>query len=427
MIDIKELRKDADAFKQSLSSRRFDMAVVDQILALDQKKREVQYEVETLRAQKNAVSKEIGASAPADRPARIQAMKEVGDKLKGLEEDLERLEQETNQKLVLIPNPAHSSVPSEAGEAGGEIIRLHGEKPTFDFPVKDHVDVAEKLGVLEVPRASRLSGSRFSYLMGDLVHLQFGLVRFAMDILANSGFLPVIPPVMVREKAMYGTGFFPADANEIYKMEGEDLYLVGTSEVPLAGLHMDEIVQEEVLPLRYAGYSSCFRREAGTYGKDTRGMFRVHQFDKVEMFSFCHPDRSVEEHDWLLSIQEEILRKLGFHYRVINIVASDLGYPAAKKYDLEAWLPGQNAFREVTSCSNCTDYQARRLNSRLKGEKGTRVLHTLNGTAIALGRTMIAILENFQEKDGTVRLPACLEPYMPRGLERLVPGRGIRA
>lgn len=427
MIDIRELRKDVEAFKATLRSRRLDLAVIDQILELDQKKREVQFEVESLRAQKNTVSKEIGSAAPADRTAKILAMKEVGDKLKALEGDLEKLEQETNQKLILIPNPAHSSVPVEAGEAGGEIIKLHGEMPKFDFPPKDHLDVAEPLGLLEIPRASRLSGSRFSYLMGDLVHLQFGLVRFAMDILSGHGFLPVIPPVMVREKAMYGTGFFPADANEIYKMEGEDLYLVGTSEVPLAGLHMDEMLPEEVLPLRYAGYSSCFRREAGTYGKDTRGMFRVHQFDKVEMFSFCHPDKSVEEHDWLLSVQEEILKKLGFHYRVINIVASDLGYPAAKKYDLEAWLPGQNAFREVTSCSNCTDYQARRLNSRLKGEKGTRVLHTLNGTAIALGRTMIAILENFQEKDGTVRLPSCLSPYLPRGLEKLTPGRGIKA
>jgi seryl-tRNA synthetase len=263
-------------------------------------------------------------------------------------------------------------------------------------------------------RAGKVSGSRFVYLKGDLVFLQFALVQFALQKLAANGFRPVVPPVLVRDEAMYGTGFFPTDLQQVYRIESDDLNLVGTSEVSLAALHMDEILSEESLPVRYVGYSSCFRREAGAAGKDTRGMFRVHQFDKVEMFSFCHPDRSGEEHDFMRSLEEEVLRDLGLPYRAVNIAAGDLGASAAKKYDLEAWIPSQGRYREVTSCSNCTDYQARRLKTRAKGKDGPPLLvHTLNGTVVALGRTMIAIMENYQRADGSIGVPELLRPFLP--------------
>jgi seryl-tRNA synthetase len=266
-------------------------------------------------------------------------------------------------------------------------------------------------------RGARTSGSRFAYLKGDLVFLQFALVQFALGKLASKGFRPVVVPVLVRDEAMYGTGFFPTDMQQVYRVEADGLNLVGTSEVPLAALHMDEILDEADLPVRYVGYSSCFRREAGAAGKDTRGIFRVHQFDKVEMFSFCAPDKSREEHDFMRSIEEELLQDLVLPYRAVNIAAGDLGAPAAKKYDLEAWLPTQGRYREVTSCSNCTDYQARRLKVRAKGDKSPYLVHTLNGTVVALGRTMIAIMENYQTEDGTVRVPAVLRPFMPAGME----------
>ncbi|MEO8424667.1 MAG: serine--tRNA ligase, partial [Actinomycetota bacterium] len=298
----------------------------------------------------------------------------------------------------------------------------HGEPTAFDFEPRDHVALGELLGVLDIERAVRTSGSRFVYLLGDIVLLQFALVRHALDILMARGFTPVIPPVLVREEALYGTGFLPTEAVNIYKTEQDDLYLVGTSEVPLAALHMDEILDEEILPRRYAGYSTCFRREAGTYGKDLGGMFRVHQFDKVEMFSFSTPESSWDELELLVSVEEEILGSLEFPYRVVNIAAGDLGGSAAKKYDIEAWLPGQGRYRELTSCSNYTDYGARRARTRMRRTGGgVEVLHTLNGTATAIGRTLIAIMENHQQADGSVALPAKLHPYLPESVRVLTP------
>jgi seryl-tRNA synthetase len=275
--------------------------------------------------------------------------------------------------------------------------------------------------MLDTDRGSRTSGSRFVYLLGDLVYLEFALVRHALDILVERGFTPVVPPVLVREEAMYGTGFLPTDAANIYVTREDDLYLVGTSEVPLAAYHMGEIVEEGDLPIRYAGFSTCFRREAGSYGKDLGGMFRVHQFDKVEMFSFTRPEASREEHVFLLSLEEEILSNLEIPYRVVNIAVGDLGGAAAKKYDIEAWLPGQEKYREMTSCSNCTDYQARRLETRTRRPEGNVVVHTLNGTATAVGRTIIAILENHQRADGSVELPKALWPYLPETSRVLEP------
>jgi seryl-tRNA synthetase len=303
-----------------------------------------------------------------------------------------------------------------------EIRRNHDEPPAFDFAPKDHVELGRILGVLDVDRGARTSGSRFVYLLGDLVFVQFALMRHAMDLLTEEGFTPAIPPVLVREEAMYGTGFLPTDAVNLYRTRDDDLYLVGTAEVPLAAFHLGEIVDESTLPMHYAGYSTCFRREAGSYGKDLGGMFRVHQFDKVEMFAFTTPETSWEEHERMVSIEERIIGNLEIPYRVVNVAAGDLGGSAAKKYDIEGWLPGQGRYRELTSCSNTTDYQARRMQTRVRRADGSvEVLHTLNGTATAIGRTLIAILENHQRADGSVELPAALGPYLPDRVRVLQP------
>jgi seryl-tRNA synthetase len=290
------------------------------------------------------------------------------------------------------------------------VVKLVGERPQFDFEPRDHLELAS--GWIDVDRAARTSGSRFAYLLGDVALLWQSIQRLAIAHLSQNGFMLVMPPVMVREDAMYGTGFFPTDRQSIYRLADDELYLVGTSEVPLAAFHQREILSEAELPVRYVGLSACFRREAGAAGRDTRGIFRTHQFEKVEMFSFCHPDRSWDEHELMLRLEEEIAQTLGLHYRVVNIAAGDLGASAAKKYDIEVWLPGQQRYRELTSCSNCTDYQARRLQTRYRPEDGSpRVLHTLNGTAVTSSRTVIAVLETHQQADGTVAVPEALQRH----------------
>jgi seryl-tRNA synthetase len=312
--------------------------------------------------------------------------------------------------LLEVPNLPHPSAPLGDSEEDAEVLRHVGEKPAFDFEPRDHLALAG--GWIDMDRGVRTSGSRFAYLLGDVARLWLGIQRFAIDRLAERGFTLVLPPVMVREEAMYGTGFFPTDRQSIYGLSDDDLFLVGTSEVPLAAFHQKEILAEDDLPLRYCGLSACFRREAGAAGRDTRGIFRTHQFEKVEMFSFCHPDRSWEEHEAMLQIEEEIAQALGLHYRVVNIAAGDLGASAAKKYDIEVWLPGQDRYRELTSCSNCTDYQARRLQARYRPAEGPpRVVHTLNGTAVTSSRTVIAVLETHQQADGSVEVPESLRAY----------------
>jgi len=333
------------------------------------------------------------------------------------------LMEQVNELLAKTPNLPHPSSPDGfTDEDAVEVRRNHDATPTFAFEPQDHVALGAALGMLDVERAARTSGSRFVYLLGDLAFVEFALIRSAMDVLAAKGFVPVIPPVLVREEAMYGTGFLPTDAVNIYRTAEDDLYLVGTAEVPLAALHMGEILDESDLPARYAGYSTCFRREAGSYGKDLGGMFRVHQFDKVEMFSFVTPETSWDEHEFLVSVEEEIIGKLELPYRVVNIAAGDLGGSAAKKYDIEVWLPAQQRYRELTSCSNTTDYQARRLQTRVRRTAGpTETLHTLNGTATAIGRTLIAILENHQQADGSVVIPEHLWQYLPERARILQP------
>jgi len=422
MLDIKKIREDPEPFRAALARRGIPERV-DELLAADAKRRELTTRVEDLRAEQNKASKAIGRAQGDEKQQLIAQVATVSADLKTSEPELADAEAMLTSLLAATPNVAHESVPDGlTDEDAVEIRRNHDQPPTFDFEIRDHVALGELLGVLDIERAARTSGSRFVYLMGDIVLLQFALVRSALDILVEKGFMPVIPPVLVREEALYGTGFFPGDEAQIYKMAEDDLYLVGTAEVPLAALHMGEILDESQLPLRYAGYSSCFRREAGTYGKDMGGMFRVHQFDKVEMFSFVTPETSWDEHDYLVSVEEAIIGKLELPYRIVNIPVGDLGAPAAKKYDIEGWLPGQQRYRELTSCSNTTDYQARRLQARVRRTDGSvEILHTLNGTATAVGRTLIAILENHQRADGTVEIPEHLWQYLPERARVLAP------
>ncbi len=422
MLDIKQIREDPEPYRAALARRNLGSAV-DELLAADERRRSLTLEVEELRAAQNRASKAIGGAQGDEKQALIAEVGKVSARLKELEPQLADADAALAALLAATPNVPHTSAPDGfTDEDAVEVRRNHDEPPAFDFEVRDHASLGELLGVLDVERASRTSGSRFVYLLGDIVLLQFALVRSAMDVLVDKGFVPVIPPVLVREEAMYGTGFLPADEAQLYVTQEDDLYLVGTAEVPLAALHMTEIVQEAALPLRYAGYSTCFRREAGTYGKDMGGMFRVHQFDKVEMFSFTTPEASWDEHEYLVSVEETIIGKLELPYRVVNIAAGDLGGSAAKKYDIEVWLPGQQRYRELTSCSNTTDYQARRLQTRVRRADGRlETLHTLNGTATAIGRTLIAILENHQRADGSVELPEHLWQYLPERVRVLRP------
>jgi seryl-tRNA synthetase len=420
MLDLRAIREDPERFRAGLA-RRGAAEHVDEVLRLDEERRSLTARVDVLRAEQNRASKAIGAASPAERPALIEAAKRISTELAQLEPRLDQVSAALEVILADLPNLPDESVPEGLTDDDNVEIKRVGEPPAFDFSARDHVELGELLGVIDLERGVRTSGSRFAYLLGPLVMVQWALVRFALDTLTAKGFTPVIPPVLVREEALFGTGFLPSGGEQIYATRDDELFLVGTSEVPLAALHMEEILDAERLPLRYAGYSTCFRREAGTYGKDMKGIFRVHQFDKVEMFSFTRPEDSEAEHDFLVSIEEEIVSALGLPYRLVNVCTGELGAPAAKKIDLEVWLPGQEKYRELTSCSNCTDYQARRLAARFRGEGGTEPVHTLNGTATAVGRTLIAILENFQRADGSVELPTVLHPSLPETLRELRP------
>jgi len=422
VLDVKRIREDPDRFRAALARRNLADAV-DDLLEADERRRSLTGRVEELRAEQNRASRAIGAASGEEKQALIDEVGKVSAQLKELEPQLEQAEAELQRLLAETPNVPHESAPDGFTEEDAvEIKRNHTEPPAFDFEPRDHAELGAMLGVLDTERGARTSGSRFVYLMGDLVFVQFALMRHSMDIVFERGFSPMIPPVLVREEAMYGTGFLPTEAVNIYVTREDELYLVGTSEVSLAAFHLGEIVDVRDLPIRYAGYSSCFRREAGSYGKDLGGMFRVHQFDKVEMFVFCTPETSWDEHERILALEEEIIGNLEIPYRVVNIAAGDLGGAAAKKYDIEGWLPAQGRYRELTSCSNTTDYQARRMQTRLRRpDGGLEVLHTLNGTATAIGRTLIAILENHQQADGSVKLPSKLHPYLPERVRVLSP------
>jgi seryl-tRNA synthetase len=418
VIDLRLLRDDPDAVRAAYA-KRGGVEGLDETIEADRRHRELLSRVEAARAEHNRANKEIGRAVPEERPAAIERARELAEKVKVLEPELEAARAELEEASARLPNLPHESVPEGRIEEDNVVERDAEELPSFDFEPKDHVELAEALGIVDFERASKTSGSRFAYLTGQGAVLELALVRFAVDFLTERGFTPVIPPVLVRERAMYGTGFLPTEEFEIYRVERDDLYLIGTSEVSLASLHADEVFAPDDLPRRYAGFSPCFRREAGSYGQETRGLIRVHQFDKVEQFSFCHPDRSWDEFEIILANQEAILQALGIPYRVVVMCAGDLGSAAARKIDVEARLPGADRFLEVTSASNTTDYQSRRLQVRFKGDRGNRLVHTLNGTAVAVGRTIVALLETHQTAEGSVVIPEALRPYT--GFDRLDP------
>jgi len=418
LIDLRLLRENPDAVKAAYD-RRGGVEGLDQVVELDRRYREVLSEVEALRAEHNRASKAVGMAAPEDRPAAIAGAKELADRIRSLEPELEAASAELDKAAAYLPNFPHESVPDGLSEDENVVEREHGERPEFDFEPLEHVALGERLRIFDSERGAKTSGSRFVYLTGQGVILELALVRFTIDFLTGRGFMPVVTPVLVREQAMYGTGFLPAEEHEFYKVERDDLFLIGTSEVALASMHSDEILAESALPLRYAGFSSCFRREAGTYGKETKGLIRVHQFDKVEQFSYSHPEDSWDELAAIRTNQEKILQALEIPYRVLVMCAGDLGSSAAKKVDNEAWLPGAARYLELTSATNATDYQARRLGIRFRTGSGAQLVHTLNGTACAVGRTIVALLENHQRGDGSVSIPEALRPYT--GFDALTP------
>ena len=400
MIDPQLLKTNIEAIEENIRKRDLNIDL-EKLKLLDESRRVAKFESEKLRAEQKKLGKEIASSSEIEKPSLLEKAEKISNEVKTLSEETQQKDDEFFETWIKIPNIVDSSSPVGKTEEDNKEIKKVGEPKNILNPMT-HLEIGENLGLIDVERASKISGSRFSYLFGDLVKIQFNLVSYTLNKLSDKGFNPTIPPVLVRENALFGTGFFPDDSEHVYEVQNDDLFLVGTSEVSLAALHTDEIIDIENLPLRYAGYSTCFRREAGTYGKDTSGIFRVHQFDKVEMFSFCDPEKSYEEHEQILAIEEEILKDLEIPYRVVDVCTGDLGASAAKKYDIEAWIPSQKKYREVTSCSNTTDFQARRLNMRTKNEDGNTILHTLNGTALAVGRILIALLENNQQSDGSV-------------------------
>jgi seryl-tRNA synthetase len=417
MLDLKLIRSDPERVKQALA-RRGAAERVDELLALDARRRELLPEIEGAQADRKALSKKIGEAKQSggDAAEEMAAVARLKETIEAGKAELETVEADLDLLAAALPNLPDPGAPDGMTEEDAVLVREVGERPSFDFEPRDHLEIGGALGLIEMEAGARVSGSRFAYLKGDLVMLELALVRFALEVVRAEGHEPVVPPVLVREEALYGTGFLPGDRDQIYEVPKDELFLVGTSEVPLAALHADQIFEADQLPLRYAGFSTCFRREAGAAGRDTRGIFRVHQFDKVEMFSFVEPGESSAEHERLLAIEERILAELEIPYRVVNVAAGDLGAPAAKKYDCEAWIPSQERYRELTSCSNTTDFQARRLNCRYRpadndAVQGIQPVHTLNGTAIAVGRTMIALIENRQDREGGFTLPNILHPY----------------
>jgi seryl-tRNA synthetase len=401
MIDIKAARNDPDGFRAAIARKGAGDAF-DELLAADTHWRELETQVTELRSRTKVKGKPT--------PEQQEALRSVKEELKRVEEAHGEAGRRRDELLLRVPNPPAEDTPDGFTEDDAVVVRLVGEPPSFDFPVQDHLDLAQRHGWIDAERGARVSGTRFVYRVGDVALLELALYRFALDRLVAKGFTPMLPPVLVREDAMFGTGFLPTDEVNIYRVERDDLYLTGTSEVALAAFHMGEELAVDALPLRYCAFSTCFRREAGAGGKDTRGMFRVHQFDKVEMFSFAAPEASRDEHEYLLAVEEELVQDLAIPYRVVNVAAGDLGAPAAKKYDIEAWFPGQERYREITSTSNTTDYQARRLGTRYRRDGKLEFVHTLNGTAVT-ARAGISIMENFQEPDGSVAVPEPLHAY----------------
>jgi seryl-tRNA synthetase len=406
VIDLKRLR-DEPEYRRGIERKRVADGLLEGVLEADNARRALLTAVEDLRARQNTASKEIGRASAGERDAKIAAASALKDELATREPRLAEADARLRELALELPNPADSSVP-DGGEDDNEVLRVIGEPA--DAPPLDHAEFGARIGFVETERAVELSGSRFAYLMREAALIGLALVQWVTTRIVAEGFTPVVPPVLVREHAMEEAGFFPTDRAQVYEVDDGELFLVGTSEIPLSALHRGEIVDADALPLRYAGFSTCFRREAGTYGKDTRGIFRVHQFDKAELFSFAHPDRSWDELESILVLQESIVSALGLPYRVVSCATGELGAAAAKKYDIEVWLPSEGRYRELTSCSNYTDYSARRLGTRFRADGGTQLLHTLNGTACAVGRTLVFLLEHYQRPDGSFAVPEVLIP-----------------
>ncbi|MEU4698757.1 serine--tRNA ligase [Nonomuraea dietziae] len=418
MIDLRTLREDPDRLRASQRARGEDDTVVDTLLDLDERRRAALTSFESLRAEQKSMGKSVSKASGEEKQALLQRAKELAGQVKSAEAEAEKLAVELEELIGTIPNIVQSEAP-HGGEDDYVVLETVGEPRAFDFEPRDHLELGELLGAIDMERGAKVSGSRFFFLRGAGARLQLGLLNMAMQQAIESGFVPMITPVLVKPETMAGTGFHVAHDKEIYRLPEDDLYLVGTSEVSLAGYHADEILDGSQLPLRYAGWSSCFRREAGSYGKDTRGIIRVHQFDKVEMFSYVRPEEAAEEHQRLLAWEKDMLAKIEVPYRIIDTAAGDLGMSAARKFDCEAWIPTQGRYRELTSTSNCTEFQARRLGARFRDKDGKpQHLATLNGT-LATTRWIVAILENHQQADGSVVVPKALRPYV--GLDVLEP------
>ena len=418
MIDVKLLRENPEVVRSSQKARGESTALVDEVLAADEVRRSAIVEFEALRAEQNTLSKSVSAAKGDEKSALLERAKALSAQVKEAEAKKSATEEAFKKLALGISNIVDERAPI-GGEADFKVIEEIGNPPKFNFEPKDHVELGKILGAIDVERGAKVSGARFYYLTGAGALLELALVNYAIQMATKAGFIPVIPPVLVKPEAMEGTGFLGQAAENVFHLQEDDFYLVGTSEVPLAAYHMDEILDSGKLPLRYSGYSPCFRREAGSYGKDTRGIIRVHQFEKVEMFSFCKPEDAVAEHQRLLNWEKDFLNAMEIPYRVIDVATGDLGSSANRKFDCEAWIPTQGAYREVTSTSNCSDFQARRLNIRIKGENGTTPVATLNGTLVAVPRMIVAILENHQQSDGSVLVPKALQSYL--GTDRLAP------
>ena len=413
MLDIKFIRQNPDKVKQGCQKKQIKVDV-DLILKKDEERRNVIQKVESLRAEQNKIS-ELVSKEKDDKKKKelITKGRDFGSQVKEIEESLKQINQELDRLLRQVPNLPFDEVPVGKDDSENKVLKRVGELPKFNFEPKDHLSMGEDLDLIDTQRAAKTSGSRFGFLKNEIAMMEFALIKFALDILKKEGFSLIIPPVMLKTEMMEGMGYVERGGEEIYLLEKDNLYLIGTSEQILGPMHAGETFELKDLPRRYVGFSSCFRREAGSYGKDTKGILRVHQFDKLEMFSFCEPEKSRGEHELMLSIEEKLMQQLKLPYRVIDICTGDLGDPAAKKYDIEAWMPSQNKYRETHSTSNCTDFQARRLNIRFKNQDGKlEFVHMLNGTALAMGRIIIAIMENYQQKDGSIIVPKVLQKYL---------------
>ena len=416
MLDIKFIRQNPQRVREAVVKKGLDVDI-DRLLQLDSQYRAVLAEVEEMRAQQNEFSRRIADLPPAEREQGLADMKVLSNEIDARQEDLRNLKAQLDELMLMVPNLPAEDVPVGKDESENKVVKVEGEKPHFDFEPKDHEALGKLLDLIDLERAAKTSGSRFSILKNQLVILEFALVRFALDLLQEEGFTLLVVPQLINETTMLGAGFLPYGEDEIYRTQ-DNLYLIGTAEQTIVGMHQSEIIPEKELPKKYAGFSTCFRREAGSYGKDVKGIFRQHQFDKVEMFIFCSPEDSQKMHQYLVGLQEKIVRALKLPYRVVRMCTGDLGMPAADKYDIECFLPGQDRYRETHSCSNCTDFQARRLNIRLRRKDGkVELVHTLNGTAIAIGRMLIAILENYQQKDASIAIPEVLRSYC--GFEKI--------